>query len=681
MKIRSLLIMSAILVLSSCTRQFQELSMPSENTLKATTEHKPEVKTTLTGDDISGYRTLWADNDTIFVGNPSFAAEPASFSGIKAYPIHSGWNTTMAEFAPAEDSFQAAEGALVAAFSNLVRKDDNTLGWTLVQVRRPEQNSEVNNPMAAFAKASADSKLPYFEFKNLGGVLRLAVTGDATISSIVFTSDRNIGGSLDFELTEEGFATSLTEGEKAYSVTLALTEPVMLNTEKPTFFNINLPSTGAEGYTGVRLDFCGTDGTIIETRTLSRELTIDRSRVTTASLLIHKRWYRILRDRELTTQEVLDRLAQELPAVTEYTKLVNVFIIVDKLRVIDFEYLSKDETGGLCTHSASLMIPYTRLLGNYYFRSKNILIGNRYTQMDDSKVPSRDLNICALYALMNHIVVSADLIGSGSSVQKPVNYICKHYAGINTVDAALVAQQMLMSGELGIETESPFPVYNEGYSQGGYDALAVHKYMVSDAPEYVRKMVPLRRSLCGGGPYNPRVTIESILNMDTYNYSAMIAGSLISLYRYHHRDFGGNYTLEEMFSDEAVDAGLISMIESKEVEQHKVNRYFNGLLGNKVENYFSDELLDPQNDLHKTIMEAAELENLCEGEWCSNPGSLWFFHAEYDDLVPVDVLDYTLEKINAEKVFRSDYQKEGSTHTASYLNYMLTILTEGFFAE
>lgn len=382
---------------------------------------------------------------------------------------------------------------------------------------------------------------------------------------------------------------------------------------------------------------------------------------------------------DLSTQEYVDSMCSVEPMVKDYIGFVKSLLSENlRLKIIDYIYESSDGKGGKTKLSAQLIVPTIdgRVTKEY------LILDNRATQMADRDVPTNKLFIGSVLALTGSPVVTADLLGYGTSISLPFSYICRHTAAVNTVDAALVAQQMLHSKWLGLNLNNKvLPLLSEGYSQGGYDALAVQRYLETEASKEVRDQLPLKKTRCGAGAYNPRDFLKEVLTWEDYRYSPYIVACIIGYINYHPELFPKGFTINDVLSEKLRKSDLVAMINSRQYDNEEIKGYVADYLGGdvRVSDILSEDLINPETELHKSCLKAAEYDGLLQG-W--NPiGPIDFFHARNDDCVPVQCT------YAAEEAFRGcdnltfqylDTPAVPGLHSMSYITFITNILIYGW---
>lgn len=390
-------------------------------------------------------------------------------------------------------------------------------------------------------------------------------------------------------------------------------------------------------------------------------------------------WYDITHVKTFTMTEFVDSLCSVEEAAREHMGLLTAIVPKDiQITVYDYLYESNNGHGQTARLSAQLLVP-TR---GGVVTKEMLIIDNHATQVSDADVPTNKLNIGAVLALTGSPVVTADLLGYGSTVNLPISYNCHHTAAVNTVDAALVAQQMLQSKWMRLNlTTNPLPVYNEGYSQGGYDALAVHRYLETEASSQVRKQLPLMKTKCGAGAYDQRAFLEAVLKWDNYSYSPYIATSILSFLNYHGDLFPEGFSINDVLSEKIRSSELVQRIQSKKYSDREIKDYVRQVLDDdiSISNLFVEDFINPDGKLHGICLKVAEHESLLTG-W-KPQGYIDFFHATNDDCVPVECMYAAREAFKdcPHVTFEeSPAPAVNGLHSLSYVKFITGIIFSGW---
>lgn len=298
------------------------------------------------------------------------------------------------------------------------------------------------------------------------------------------------------------------------------------------------------------------------------------------------------------------------------------------ITAVTFHYQTTDHLRQPVTMSALMLIP--RLAGE--FTAERLFIENRATQAANKSVPTRQWNIGCAHVLTNSVLVTADLMSFGASVDRPVCYVHAGMAARNTVDAAIVAQHLLMEC-FGL-TKKPLPVYNSGHSQGGFDALAVHRYIETQATAEERRMLPLVQSCCASGPYVPDVLMDIVSKREKYLYGAYMVLNAMSHLTYHAECFEPDLTIDDYLTPAAKEAGIVEMIASKEHTNVELVKAAAAALGTRTAALFVEDVYKPDGRIFAMMMKASQQDRLIDGWTPSLP--IFFYHATQDECVPVE---------------------------------------------
>lgn len=318
----------------------------------------------------------------------------------------------------------------------------------------------------------------------------------------------------------------------------------------------------------------------------------------------------------LNEDGTLQRVAQRLNPKTE-------------MQVMTLHYMSKDEHDMPIEMSALLVLPML----DGQLAAHRMVVENRATQAADCNVPTRNWNIGTAHSLTGSVLLSADLMGFGASLAKPICYIHAGLAARNTMDAIVAAQQMLMDRNL---ISSPLPVVNTGHSQGGYDALALHRYWETQATADERRMMPLVESFCASGPYATDEQMEIISRRERYLYGAYMVMNAISHLYYHSECFDADVTIADFLTDKARETGIVERILDKSYGNAELVKDLVAAIGIKTAALFREDVYLPTGRLYRMMMDASIKDRLIGGWQPTRP--IRFYHATYDECVPVECM-------------------------------------------
>ena len=268
-------------MLSAC----QTLENPAEfdapvqdNATIFTADLGPQTKTYLDFDAESGvYKTKWADGDGIII---LASQSDGSFKGASGYLVD-GIGTTSGKFA------SNISGEHYLAFYGYRSNASNLANGEILPFFLEEQHSRqsadstgvmtVEKSFSDYAfPMYAESDSTVFQFKNLGGILKMSLTGTDYISSIYITSNSGVkmsGASRIIMNDNGGFTTEMVDSLSRDYVRYVLNAELS-ETEATDCYIVLPPQT----YTGgITIQINSDSGQMI--KTISSDFTLERSQI------------------------------------------------------------------------------------------------------------------------------------------------------------------------------------------------------------------------------------------------------------------------------------------------------------------------------------------------------------------------------------------------------------------
>ena len=268
-------------MLSAC----QTLENPTEfdapvqdNATIFTADLGPQTKTYLDFDAESGvYKTKWADGDGIII---LASQSDGSFKGASGYLVD-GIGTTSGKFA------SDISGEHYLAFYGYRSSASDLSKGEILPFFRVEQYSRQSTDstgVMTVEKSFSDYAFPMyaesdstvFQFKNLGGILKMSLTGTDYISSIYITSNSGVkmsGGSRIIMNYNGGFTTEMVDSLSSDFVRYVLN--AKLSETEATDCYIVLPPQTYTG--GITIQINSVSGQMI--KTISSDFTLERSQI------------------------------------------------------------------------------------------------------------------------------------------------------------------------------------------------------------------------------------------------------------------------------------------------------------------------------------------------------------------------------------------------------------------
>lgn len=279
----------------------------------------------------------------------------------------------------------------------------------------------------------------------------------------------------------------------------------------------------------------------------------------------------------------------------------------------------------------SMKVSYPKGILTKYHDPEYILLDNHPTILSEAESPWSCNPIALSKALDDALVVSPDYEGYGISSDRDHPYLAHDLNARQSVDAALAAVDYI-NAKKGIKMEKGYHLENYGYSQGGGIALAVHKYIENNLSIADQKKLNLEKTYCGGGPYDPKATMEVYFHQDELEYPSLLPMVLIG-YMCAYPDVFKGVALEDFFSEKFLASGTIEMIRSKQYKNNEVNAHIRKTVGSsKCSDIFKPEVFDPQSTYRLMLEECFVRSNLTTG-WAPVK-KVTMMHSAKDQIVP-----------------------------------------------
>lgn len=260
------MISAAVLALglASCSKEAAtpapEQPTDRQITIIARTEGSAGTRTSLSGDDASGYQVLWSEGDVITLAD--------------------GWNS---EFTLSEGA-----GTTTGAFVGTSQEGDGTFQvfyatdgkWLFGRSEYKDLNMLNSTPMAASVTIQ-DGEASLTDFKNLCGFLRLTLKGTGSVSEIRVHAEKPLNGRFDIDKTDGHAIVEESDLDSKYVNTLECGDGVEISADGKDFY-ISMPQGD---YEGIRIEIADYIGrTCTKTLKAGNTLNITRSKITPVTL-------------------------------------------------------------------------------------------------------------------------------------------------------------------------------------------------------------------------------------------------------------------------------------------------------------------------------------------------------------------------------------------------------------
>lgn len=312
-------------------------------------------------------------------------------------------------------------------------------------------------------------------------------------------------------------------------------------------------------------------------------------------------------------------------------------------RSVDYTYESVDELGKPIVLSARAVWGGYKIMD--YFketRADYILLAPHYTICNDSECPTSGYSIEDLIMAGDNLLIIPDYEGFGVTKDRVQPYVVHELCAQQCIDA-LKAGYKIYRDLSSVPLETNFTLSVAGVSQGGGNALAVHKWLDTH-PDFAERW-NFDFSYCGAGPYCPRITYEKYFEQKKLVYPIVMPLTLKAMFA-AYPDILGKWKEEDCYNESylAHKAVIDEMINSKKYTTTEINGYFfntmyphqgeEGIEGGKevyLSDFLSDDILNMESDLTKALFECLDKNDLTTGWTPIHP--IHLYHGKGDNIV------------------------------------------------
>ena len=287
------------------------------------------------------------------------------------------------------------------------------------------------------------------------------------------------------------------------------------------------------------------------------------------------------------------------------------------VRTFNYSYMSVDPQGNPTELSARVYLPEAALTGGAAL--SGIAIANHGTIASLAECPTMSADFEAAFAWKNYAIVMPDYYGFGVSKACPQAYLDPETTARGNIDAYLSAVQLLQDRDVAV----PATLFNFGYSQGGFNAMANLRY-VSRHPELG---IRFRRTFCGGSPFDVPKTWESYLAEPLANAAGFVPLTLVSFNEAQQLGIDYSHLFKEPLLSHVQDWILSKQYSLAKI---KANIGFSNL-----SDILTADLMAGTGADFNAILETCRRFSLTSG-WAAPADGSWIYiyHSTQDDSVP-----------------------------------------------
>ena len=369
----------------------------------------------------------------------------------------------------------------------------------------------------------------------------------------------------------------------------------------------------------------------------------------------------IVSEEELTAQQLAESVfgdSHSLTADPTLTEFRNNFLkkqkeLSDKLsegrangittnfKSINFTYSSRNEYGATIKLSARVYWGHFYIYGD--LDPDYIVLCPHFTIGSNDECPTKKHTYEAAAICGDNLLIMPDYKGFGEAKGQVQPYINHNLCAQNCIDA-LVAGYKVFKQKSKAKLESDWKLYVIGASQGGGNALAVHKWLDTH-PDFAKEW-RFDYSYCCAGPYSPGLTFQKYFEQKKHPYPCVFPFTIKAMFEAYSDDLR-KWKETDFYSEDYVKyhkEEMDKMIASKNYDCDAINAKFfewyphkgdNNIKGGK-EIYLSDilskEVMDEDSEMYKVLMNCLDDNDLTKG-W-QPTHRIKLYHGKGDEIVP-----------------------------------------------
>lgn len=328
-------------------------------------------------------------------------------------------------------------------------------------------------------------------------------------------------------------------------------------------------------------------------------------------------------------------------------------------------------TGSGAPITLSMKIAYPQGILTKYHDPDFIVLDNHPTIFSEAESPWSCNPIALAKAMDDALVVCPDYEGFGITSDRDHPYLAHDLNARQSVDAVLAAIDYI-NGKKGIKMSKGYYLMNYGYSQGGGVALAVHKYIENNLSKADQARINLKKSYCGGGPYDPGITMRKYFQEDELEYPTLLPMVLIG-FKAAYPEIMDAFPLEDFFNPEFLATGIIDMIRSKQYKNKELLEFIERTYGsNRCSDILSPAVYDENSPQRKAMDACFERSNVASG-WAPVK-RVDLMHSREDQIVPVENALSAYEGLQPGNVSEIEWALLSPEHVVAgvlyYIKYM-----------
>ena len=308
-------------------------------------------------------------------------------------------------------------------------------------------------------------------------------------------------------------------------------------------------------------------------------------------------------------------------------------------RYIDFNYESIDEQGKPVTLSARVCWGMD-IMGKE-ISPKYMVLCPHSTIAADYETPTRNASLENALLQGDRLLIMPDYLGYGASKDRVHPYINHDLCTRNSIDA-LKAGYKVFADMSKVPMHPDWRLYVSGCSQGGANALAIHKWL--DTHLDFAQRWRFEYSYCACGPYSPVITFQEYFKQQKLDYPVVLPLTLKAMFA-AYPEILGQWKEEDFYSETYLKYKSVidCMISSKEYTANAINKEIFKIFPHKGEaginggqqiwltDILNPEVANAESAMSKALFECLAKNDLTKGWHPVHPIRL--YHGKGDTIV------------------------------------------------
>ena len=354
-----------------------------------------------------------------------------------------------------------------------------------------------------------------------------------------------------------------------------------------------------------------------------------------------------------------------------------------------FTYQSVDENGESIALSARVYWGVYWFFGQHVLDPDYIVLCPHFTIASNAECPTECHTYEAIALVGDNLLIMPDYEGYGASKDRTHPYINHHLLATQSYDA-LKAGYRVFRDYSGAKLEDDWKLYVAGCSQGGGNALAIHRELES-APATAKDW-RFAYSYCCAGPYDPALTFNTYFEQKKHPYPVVFPLTIKSLLA-SFPDVLGKWKEDVFYSEDYINnlkPEIDRMISSKNYNADQINAAFfkkyphtgeGGIDGGDeimISDILNPALFDKNSEIRKAMFECLDRRelNLTKDLSLSAPWQhshlIKLYHGKADDIVPYANSEAVVNTFpNYTEMFNSEWGTDG--HISTCLKWLCTL--------